>query len=225
MHQSIGRKNKIIIYLIFLFILSTIGGNLKERQNYYYTNIDKINIDGLSNNENSKILSLLDNIFYKNILVIEKKVISKIIAEQNIIEEYSVKKIYPSRLDIKLKSTRLIAKISSTKHLFIGANGKFIINEKKNLTLPYIFGEFDSKEFLKFKKNIDNSKFDFAELKTIYFFPSNRWDILTIDNILIKLPQKDFLLSLNLAHSILSNDQFKNKNLIDLRINKQLILK
>ena len=33
MHQSIGRKNKIIIYLLFLFILSTTSAKLINDQN------------------------------------------------------------------------------------------------------------------------------------------------------------------------------------------------
>jgi cell division septal protein FtsQ len=59
----------------------------------------------------------------------------------------------------------------------------------------------------------------------LYFFPSNRWDILTNDDILIKLPQDNFSMALNLAHKIISNDNLENKKLIDLRVNNHLILK
>ena len=46
-----------------------------------------------------------------------------------------------------------------------------------------------------------------------------------INNTLIKLPQKNMFQSLNLAHKIISNEQFKNKNIIDLRVNSHLIVK
>ena len=59
----------------------------------------------------------------------------------------------------------------------------------------------------------------------LYFFPSNRWDILTNDDILIKLPQENILESLNLAFMIANNNDFKNKNIIDLRMNNHLITK
>ena len=85
--------------------------------------------------------------------------------------------------------------------------------------MPYIFGEFNSKNFLNFKKNIAQSKFTFTEFKTLYFFPSNRWDILTNNDILIKLPQNNISKSLNLAYKIINSNDFKNKNLIDLRVN------
>ena len=91
--------------------------------------------------------------------------------------------------------------------------------------MPYIFGEFSSKDFLNFKKNISKSEFTFTEFKMLYFFPSNRWDILTYDDILIKLPQDNISKSLNLAFKIKGSNDFKNKSLIDLRINNNLIVK
>jgi len=91
--------------------------------------------------------------------------------------------------------------------------------------LPYIFGEFKSKDFLRFKENVAKSKFTFTQFKTLYFFPSNRWDILTYDNVLIKLPKNNISSSLNLAYKIINSNDFKNKDLIDLRINNHLIIK
>ena len=91
--------------------------------------------------------------------------------------------------------------------------------------MPYIFGEFKSQDFLKFKENIEKSKFTFTQFKTLYFFPSKRWDILTNDDILIKLPQDNYFESLNLAYKAISNNDFKNKSLIDLRMNNYLITK
>ena len=59
----------------------------------------------------------------------------------------------------------------------VGVNGKLIEDKENNEVLPYIFGEFNSEEFLFFKKNIDQSKFIFTEFKYLYFFPSKRWDL------------------------------------------------
>ena len=59
----------------------------------------------------------------------------------------------------------------------------------------------------------------------LYFFSSNRWDILTNDDILIKLPQGNISKSLNLAYKIIGSNDFKNKNIIDLRIDNHLIVK
>ena len=225
MHQSIGKKNKVIIYLILLFILSTTSGKFAVSQNNYSSINTKINIEGLSSIENLKISNELSNLFYKDILFIDKKEINKIMNKYNIIEEYNIKKIYPSTINIKVRPTKFLAKVSSGRQPIVGSNGKLIYSESNDEILPYIFGEFNSKEFLKFKKKIELSNLNFNEFKTVYFFPSNRWDVLTIDNILIKLPKHNILESLNLAHKIITNDQFKDKNVIDLRIKKHLIIK
>ena len=225
MHQLTDKKNKIIIYLLLLFILSTTTGKFIENQNSYSFKISQINIEGLSSTDSSEIFDKLNNIFYKNILLVDKDEIQKIISEYNIIEEYSIKKIYPSTINIKIKPTKLVARLSNNDQLLVGSNSKIIEDKKNREVLPYIFGEFNSKEFLIFKKNIDQSKFIFTEFKTLYFFPSNRWDILTYDDILIKLPQDNIFKSLNLAYKIINNNDFKNINLIDLRISNHLIIK
>ena len=154
MLQLTGKKNKIILYLIFLFILSTTSGKFIENQNSYSSKIIKVNIKGLTNFENSKILNELNNLQYENILIIKKKEIKKIINKYNIIEEYSVKKIYPSTINISIKPTKFIARISNDDSLLVGTNGKLIENKKNSEILTYIFGEFNSNDFLFFKKNI-----------------------------------------------------------------------
>ena len=225
MHQLIDKKNKITIYLILLFLLSTTNGKFKKNQNSFSFLINKVNIEGLSDTHNSKIFKELNSLFYKNLLLIEKKEIKKIINEYNIIEEYTVKKIYPSTVHISIKPTKFIARISNNDQLLVGANGKLIEDSINSQILPYIFGEFNSKDFLIFKKNIEKSNFTFTEFKTLYFFPSNRWDILTNEGILIKLPQDNFSGSLNLAYKVVNNKNIKNKKIIDLRVNGHLVVK
>ena len=221
MPQLIDKKNKIIIYLLLLLIFSTTSGKFVENHNNYFT---KINIQGLSKNDNKKIFNELDIIIHKNILLVSKNKIKKIISKYNIIEEYTVKKIYPSTININIKPTKFIARLSGN-NLLVGTNGKLIEDKANTEILPFIFGKFNSKEFLSFKKNIIKSKFIFTKFKMLYFFPSNRWDILTDDDILIKLPKDNFFESLNLAYKIINNNDFKNKNLIDLRVNNHLIIK
>jgi len=225
MHQSIGKKNKVIIYLILLFILSTTSGKFAVSQNNYSSINTKINIEGLSSIENLKISNELSNLFYKDILFIDKKEINKIMNKYNIIEEYNIKRIYPSTINIKIKPTKYLARTSNDNQLLVGANGKLIKDEENREILPYIFGEFNSTDFLTLKKNIEQSKFIFKELKTLYFFQSKRWDILTDNDILIKLPLSNSLESLNFAYKIISNDEFKKKSIIDLRVKKNLVVK
>jgi cell division protein FtsQ len=225
MHQSIGRKNKIIIYLLFLFILSTTSVKLINDQNKLSTLISKINITGLSEIKNLEILNNLNNFLYKSIFVINEEEIKKILEKHNIIQEFSIKKIYPSTLNIEIKPTKFIARVSNKGQYLVGANGKLIEDNDDNELLPYIFGEFNSQDFLSFKQNIEKSTFSFSNLKTLYFFPSGRWDILTDNNILIKLPQEHIVASLNLSKKLIVNNNFKDNKFIDLRVRNHLVTK
>ena len=225
MHQSTSKKNKILIYLLFLFILSTTSTNFINDQKKLSSSISKINITGLSERKNLEILNNLNNLLYKSIFVINKDEIKKILEKHNIIQEFSIKKIYPSTLNIEIKATKFIARVYNNGQYLVGANGKLIEDKDSNELLPYIFGEFNSQHFLTFKQNIEKSIFSFSNLKTLYFFPSGRWDILTDNDILIKLPQEHIVASLNLSKKFIDNDNFKDNKFIDLRVKNHLVIK
>ena len=225
MHQLIDKKNKIAIYLIFLIILSTTNNKSLEFQNDYSVKIKKFYVSGLSTNNNQQIEDKLNKLLFGNIFFINQESIKKIISQYNLVESYRVKKIYPGEINVEIEPTKLVARISGNNQLFIGSNGKLIENKEVNKTLPFLFGEFNSKKFLEFKKIIENSEFKFYDLKSIFFYPSNRWDILTINDILIKLPESNINEILRIAYNILKDDKFKNNKIIDLRITNHVITK
>jgi cell division protein FtsQ len=225
MHQSTGKKNKIIIYLLFLFILSTTSAKFINEQNNLSLSINKINIIGLSERKNLEILNNLNNFLYQSIFIVNKDEIKKILEKHNIIQEFKIKKIYPSTLNIEIKPTKFIARVSNNGQYLVGANGKLIEDKNTNELLPYIFGEFNSHDFLSLKENIEKSVFSFSNLKTLYFFPSGRWDILTNNDILIKLPQESIVASLNLSKKLIDNHNFRNNKFIDLRVKNHLVTK
>ena len=225
MRQSKDKKNKIIIYLLFLFILSTTSAKFINDQNTLSSSVSKINTTGLSERKNLEISNNLNNFLYESIFVISKDEIKKILEKHNIIQEFSIKKIYPSTLNIEIKPTKFIARVFNNGQYLVGANGKLIEDKNNNELLPYIFGEFNSLDFLSFKQNIEKSIFSFSNLKTLYFFPSGRWDILTNNDILIKLPQEDIVASLNLSKKLIDNDNFKDNKFLDLRVKNNLVTK
>jgi len=225
MHQSKGKKNNIIIYLLFLFILSTTSAKFIKDQKKLSLSINKINITGLSERENSEILNNLSNLLYKSIFVISGDEIRKILEKHNIIQEFNIKKIYPSTLNIEIKPTKFIARVSNNSQFLVGTNGKLIEDKNNNELLPYIFGKFNSHDFLSFKKNIEKSMFSFSNLKELSLFPSGRWDILTNKDILIKLPKENIVASLNLSKKLINNNNFKDYKFIDLRIKNHLVAK
>jgi len=72
--------------------------------------------------------------------------------------------------------------------------------------------------------HIDKSKFDFGQIKNLFFFKSKRWNIETKKGLIIKLPLNQIDLSLNILSKIVREEQFKNKKVIDLRNNGQIIM-
>ena len=73
-----------------------------------------------------------------------------------------------------------------------------------------------------FKKKIDQSLFEYNKIKNFFSYPSKRWDIETIDNLLIKLPGENIELALERAQKIIESKKYTN-NIIDLRISNQII--
>ena len=78
--------------------------------------------------------------------------------------------------------------------------------------------------FIKLKKIIDESEFQFEQIESFYYFSNNRWDIKTKDGFLIKLPEKNIEESLKFALLIKINEEFKDKKIIDLRISNNIVL-
>ncbi len=219
MHQN--KSKKILIYFFLLLVVGSINNKIFSKVKFFQ--IKNINITGLAEVENETLLLNLNNIFFKNILLINKNEISKLIEKNTLVEKYTILKKYPSTLNVRIEKTKFLAKINKNNKIFyIGSNGKLIKNNIK-YELPFIFGNPGINEFLKFKKIIDNSKINYEEIKNLYYFQSNRWDIELNDNLIIKLPKKNLDDSLNIAFEIFKNDNFNKLRQIDLRIKNQII--
>ena len=106
----------------------------------------------------------------------------------------------------------------------VGSNGKLIENKDFILELPFIFGDLDISEFLKLKKKIDNSLFEFSEISNLYLYKSNRWDIETRNGNLIKLPKNNIKEILNLYVRMSNEKKINEKTIIDFRQKNQIIL-
>tara|TARA_B100000686_G_scaffold349658_1_gene443579 strand:+ start:875 stop:1555 length:681 start_codon:yes stop_codon:yes gene_type:complete len=226
MHPQTDRKNKLILYIILLFFLSTINNKSINLKSSSFLKINEIKVSGLSDLENLKVKDELKSIIYHNLFLIDRKIILKSLSNNNLIESFIIKKIYPNLILVDLKKTEFIGVTrKSNKFFFVGSNGKLIKYKENNLNLPFVFGNFKNSELLDFKKIIDKSNMKFENVESIYFFPSNRWDIKTKDGILIKLPEKNLHKKLNLASKIINSEEFIENKIIDLRITNYIITK
>jgi cell division protein FtsQ len=187
--------------------------------------IKNIHVSGLSTEDNLLVLNDLNSLLSQNIFFIDKNEIIKTLNRNNLIHFFNVKKNYPNTVEIDLIKTDLIA-ITSKNNLnfFIGSNGKLIEYDYSKKKLPFVFGNVDFQKFINFKKKIDKSQFSFKDIESIYFFQSNRWDIKTKDDLIIKLPEKNLSNALSIAYKIRLNDILKKNKIIDLRIANHIII-
>ena len=222
MHQ---RKSKKLLIYFFLLIIISSTNNISLR-NLEFQKVRKIEVSGLSEMENKLIVDQIKNLNLSNIFFINKAEINNLINSNPLIEKYEIFKSYPSAIKIMIKKTNFLARINHNKEIFvIGSNGKLIPNNSQASDLPYIFGKPEIQEFLKFKKIVDQSRFSFDEIDSLYFFPSKRWDIKLKNSLLIKLPQKNWKNSIKNVLSILNNEELNNFSVIDLRVNGKAFLK
>ncbi len=220
MHQRKGKK--ILIYFFLLLIVGSINNIKLNNLKFTETNIE---ITGIEESEKKIILENINNLNLSNYFLINRNEILKIINSISLVEKFSIFKKYPDTLKIKIQQTKFLAKINyKGKEYFVGENGKLIKSTFSNKNLPYIFGKPDINEFLLFKKIIDQSKLSYKEIKNFYFFPSKRWDIELRNNTIIKLSKNTNIDSINTVFKFLGDKNFDNLNIVDARINNQIIL-
>jgi cell division protein FtsQ len=212
------KSKKILIYFFLLLVVGSINNiNLNSLK---LKNINNINITGFDIKAKLTLFKKIENLNLKNIFLISKIDLINEIESNSLVENYSVFKRYPSSLDINIEKTKFLAKINKNGQIFyIGSNGKFVKDDFLNNQLPFIFGNPKVIEFFNIKEIIDKSKISYSEIKNLYFFPSKRWDLELRDNIIIKLPNDNISLALNLVTEFLNENKY-----IDARIKNQIIL-
>ena len=219
MLQLIDRKLKIFFYLILFILLSTQITKNKNIKINFNTNLNNIEVIGLSDKNNLKVYQSLKFLLTKNIFLVNKNDFQNILKKNNLVESFYVKKIYPNLIKIKIKQTKLLAITNKkSKKFFIGSNGKLIPVSQVELSyneLPFVYSKSNYIDFIKLKKIIDESEFQFEQIESFYYFPSNRWDIKTKDGFLIKLPEKNIAESLKFVALIKINEEYKDKKIID----------
>ena len=221
------KKKKLFFYLLLFILLSTqIAKNQNNKKNSTIK-VNHIEVFVLSNENNINVSENLKSLLFQNIFFINKENFHKILEQNNLIESFYIKKFYPNIIRVNIKKTKLLAITSqNNKKFYVGSNGKLIpveTNKNFNNKLPFVCSKSNYGDFVELKKIIDRSKFKFEEISSFYYFPSNRWDIKTNKGLLIKLPKKKILESLELAHMIKTSEQFKDNKIIDLRISNRII--
>ena len=217
------QKSKKILIYIFLFIIITTFNN-KNFNNINFGNINNILVKGLEGSENFQLIENLNFIKSENILFLNRVRIKDVIEKNTLVEDYSVFRLYPSSLNIIINKTNFLAVTEKDGNIFLlGSNGKMTLSDEINHNLPFIFGDFNIENFFELKNAMDESNFDFKNVKNLFFFKSGRWDIETKKGYLIRLPNKGLKKSLKTFISFFEMNNTKEIKEIDLRQNNQII--
>ncbi len=226
MHQYVDKKKNFLFLILILFFLSSINSQLFIKKKDLLYNLQYIEVKGLEKSINFEIEKNLNFLKNTNIFFLDKDILQNQIDEYSFVENYNIIKQYPSKIILELEKTEFLARtIKNNKIFIIGSNSKFINTEKFNNydDLPIVFGKFSAEKFILFKKILNESGYDYNNIKEIFFYPSGRIDIKNKDNVTIKFPLQNLEEALAIANKIIKNNTLK-KNIIDLRVSSQLIL-
>ena len=218
-------KKRFLFALVLLLLLSTY--NIQKNTNLISRlNIKKIYLENNKFIDEKKLKNKLSFLYETNLFLLNEKDIKLKLEEIDIIDSFEVKKIFPNKIKIKVYENIPIAIIQNKKEKkFFAKNGKtfdFIeIEELSNL--PLVFG--DQRSFSDFYKVLKKVNFPFDEIKKFYLFESKRWDIVTRNNQIIKLPIKHYEKSLQNFIDLKDQINFGKYKIFDYRIKNQIILK
>ena len=226
MHQSISKK-RIYFYLFILLILSSTF-NFDLISNFKNLNlVNNINIVGLSKKEATIIEKNLEFFKKKNIFFISKDEIVQRLNSNSFLDNYTIVKILPSELLVKVNKTEFIGTtLFNGEKFYIGKNGKItkVSLVEKEFNLPKVFGNFQVIDLLKLQNTLRLNNFNLNKIIKYSYFKSNRWDIELDNKTIVMLPSFNFEKSLQNYKSFIKKNEIKSGQLIDLRMKDKIII-
>mgnify|MGYP001250186172 CR=1 FL=1 len=217
-------KKRLVLSLLLLLFLTTITLNQKIIITKF--NIKEINIENNILLSSEEVKKLLIPIYETNLFFLKYEEVEKALMKSSLVGSFEIRKKYPNSLEIKIFEKTPIAIIfHKKKKYFLSENIELIKFEelKYNKSLPFVLGKRDKFESFYNRLKINNFPVDI--IKKYTFFETNRWDIETYDNKIIKLPPVNYINSLEKYLSLKNDSSVRKYKVFDFRIEKQLILK
>ena len=217
--------------LLFIFIfLSTFNPKTLDTISEKKTELFKIQKIEILNNllvKTSEVEKKLSGIYNKNIFLIKRNDIEQPIKNIDFLEKIEVKKKYPNTIIIKIFETKPVAIVFKDKTKYLLDNSSKLISFEKNKNfdnLPIIFGEDAETNFVSFLNHLINNNFPQKKIKNFYYFQIGRWDLQLMNNKIIKFPDSNIDKAIKKSIKLLKREDFKNYNIIDLRVDGKIIV-
>ena len=216
----------LLITLIFLTTYSPSKLNHEEQNSLNFFSIKNIQVENNNLISKFEIVNKLSDLYGKNILLVNKDYIKKPLESIDFLRTIEVKKKYPDTIIINIFETKPVAVLLKDKK-------KFLIDNLSNLyplnisisedDLPKVFGEKAELNFLNFFKLLKKNGFSISNIESFYFFKVGRWDIQLTNNQIIKFPKSKTNEAIKQSIELLKRKDFKNYNIIDLRIYGKIV--
>ena len=218
-------KKRFLIGLLLLLLLSTYSSK-NSIDNQYKLNIKEIIVENNNILKKKEVKEEFSFLYNQNIFLLNDKTITQNLSKKNFIESFKIKKIYPDKIKIVVFEKQPIAILQNKKEKHYYTNKNEIIkfsNLREFKNLPIVFS--DKKNFKIFYNDLKKIEFPLNIIKSLQFFKSQRWDIVTREDQTIKLPTSEYKKSLSNFLEIKNKENFKKYKIFDYRIKDQLILK
>ena len=221
---------RIVLLIIVLIFLSTYNPNrfnLILEKNNNFLKVQKINIVDNFLIKNSEIKEKLSKVYNKNIFLIQRKDIEEPLKEINFLEKVEVKKKYPNTIIVKIFETKPVAILykNKAKYLLDSSSNLILFENNMNFNqLPSVFGKGAKNYFIYFFNQLENNNFPIEDIKKFYFFQIGRWDLQFANDKIIKLPYDNVEDAIKKSIELLDRKDFKNYNIIDLRMDGKIIV-
>jgi len=221
---------KIITLLLLFAFLSTYSpnkSNLNLENDNNFFNIKKIIVKNNLLIKKNHVYEKLDKIYNKNIFLVKRKDIEEALKKINFLKKIEVKKRYPDTIIVKIFETKPVGILFKDKKRYLFDSSSNLISIKKDEIfeeLPDIFGEGAEKNFIGFLNKLKNSNFPIKKINKFYYFKIERWDVQLINNKTIKFPYNITSDLIKKSIELLNDSDFKNYNIIDLRVDGKIIV-
>ena len=223
--NKIYRISLLLIALIFLSTFNPKEVNLDTDSNLFKIKKIEINNNILINEKELK--KKLSYIFEKNIFFLKKEDIREPLKDVDFLEKIEVKKKYPDTIIIKVFETEPLAIIfkNELKYLLDSSSNLIPLEDKINYEkLPKVFGKGAESNFVYFFSLLKKNNFPINKIKNFYFFQIGRWNLQLLNDNIIKFPHENIEESIIKSMELLNREDFKNYNIIDLRVNGKIIV-
>ena len=221
-------KKKLWIWVPFFIFLSTYSYQDKKSYNEGFFSIKEIEIQGIKYANLKDLKNTLNYIKNKNLIFLKTQDFSEALKKIDFVNSIKIKKMYPNKIIITVLEDAPIGIYfdDSEKKYILLENNKIIKNSSNEFdSLPEVKGKGALENYSNFYSNLQKTKLDLNLVKKFNYHYVNRWDILLVNEKLIKLPPENYEESVAKFLEIYEKSSFEKFKVFDFRVKNELILR